>query len=276
MSVRPGNGRKRKDPAAAKARKAGLLRRTGRTAIGVSSDVGGMAIIVGRSLAALLPPRIEPAGMVRGMYRFGVQSIPLVVATAFLTGVVVLLMAAVHVRQYGATVLVGWASGYATFRELGPVLIAIMFSGRVGSNNTAELAVMKVTDQLEALRALAIDIYAYLIIPRLFAMVVVLVGLTLLGNLLAIIGAAVAADSLIGVSYPVFWNSFTTYVRIEDLLHGLVKAGVFGLAIAVVSCHFGLSARGGAAGVGRAVNRSVVASAIIIFLLDYLLTHTLT
>jgi phospholipid/cholesterol/gamma-HCH transport system permease protein len=257
------------------ARGPGLLGRIGRTTLTVAAETGGMAMIAGRSVAALFPPKIEVHGLVRSMYRFGVQSLPLVVATAFLTGVVVLLMAAVYVREYGATRLVGWGTGYATFREIGPVLIALMFSGRVGSNNTAELATMKVTEQVEALRALAIDPYAYLVIPRLFAMVIVLVALTLVGNLLAIAGGAAAGNVLVGVSYATFWHSFLEGVRLADLAHGLIKAGTFGLFIGIVSCHFGLSAGGGAPGVGRAVNRAVVASAVAIFVIDYLLTYAL-
>ncbi|MFW6369234.1 MAG: MlaE family ABC transporter permease [Myxococcota bacterium] len=232
-----------------------------------------MAIIIGRTLLALLPPRVEWKAMLRGMYRFGVQSVPLVAATAFLTGVVVLLLAAVYVRSYGASRLVGWATGYTTFRELGPTLIALMFSGRVGSNSTAELATMKVTDQIEALRALAIDPYAFLVIPRLVAMVIVLTALTLMGNLLAILGGAIAGNLLLGVGYATFWHSFTEGLGMVDLMHGLLKAATFGLAIGVISCHFGLSARGGAPGVGRAVNRSVVASALAVFILDFAITY---
>ncbi len=252
-----------------------LFRRTGRVCIEVLSELGAMAYLAGRSIAALFPPRVEWQGLIISMHRFGVQSMPLVIATAFLTGVVVLLLAAVYVRAYGATQLVGWAAGYATFRELGPVLIALMFSGRVGSKNTAELAAMKLTEQIDALRALAIDPYAYLVIPRLVAMALVLFALTLMGNLFAIVGAATTGELLLDVSYHTFWNSFAENVRLADLLHGLFKAVVFGIAIGIVSCRCGLSARGGATGVGRAVNRSVVSSALAIFVLDYLITYLL-
>ncbi len=255
---------------------AGVLAAVGAFALSLARETGGIALVVWRATLALLPPRTDARELLRGLYRFGIQSVPIVVATAFLTGVIVVLQAAVYVTRYRATVLVGWATGFTTFREIGPVLIALMISGRVGSTSTAELATMAVTEQVDALRVLAVDPVAYLVIPRIFALVAVTFLLTVIGDVLAIAGGALSAKVLVGVGFSTFWASFQSAVHLADLTQGLVKSAVFGWAIGVVSCHFGLSARGGASAVGRAVTRAVVASAVAIFLLDYLVTRLLT
>lgn len=252
----------------------GVLATTGAAFLRVAQETGGMALIGIRALAALAPPRLDWDGFLRALHRFGVMSLPIVMATAFLTGLIVLLQAAVYVESYGATVLVGWGTGWVTFREIGPVLIALMFSGRVGSTNAAELATMTVTEQIDALRALAIDPFQYLVVPRLFAMVLANLSLTIIGNILAIAGGALAGKVLIGVDFAEFWASFSEYVFLSDALVGTLKGGVFGLAIGIVSSHFGLSVTGGVPGVGRSVNRAVVASAVLIFVLDYFITYT--
>jgi phospholipid/cholesterol/gamma-HCH transport system permease protein len=150
-----------------------------------------------------------------------------------------------------------------------------MFSGRVGANNTAELGTMTVTEQLDGLRALAIDPVRYLIVPRVLSMVLMLFALTVIGDLVALLGAVFLAKLLLGVEPGVFFSSFADNLKTADFTHGLVKAAAFGLAIALTSCHFGVTVRGGAVGVGRAVNAAVVAAAIAIMLLDFFLTYLL-
>ena len=149
-----------------------------------------------------------------------------------------------------------------------------MFSGRVGANNTAELGTMAVTEQLDGLRALAIDPIRYLIVPRVVAMIVALFCLTVIGDLIAIAGGALSARVLLGISPGAFAASFGG-LHPADFLHGLYKAAGFGLAISITSCHFGISVKGGAVGVGRAVNAAVVAAAVAIMLLDFFLTYLL-
>jgi phospholipid/cholesterol/gamma-HCH transport system permease protein len=181
----------------------------------------------------------------------------------------------IFVRRFNAAGLVGWAAGYGVFREIGPILIGLMFSGRVGSNNTAELGTMTVTEQLEGLRALAIDPIRYLIVPRVVAMVVMLFCLTILGDVVALFGGMLFAKLLLNVEFATYYYSFADNLRPGDFLHGLIKSAAFGLAIALTSCHFGITVRGGAVGVGRAVNAAVVAAAIAIMLLDFFLTYLL-
>jgi phospholipid/cholesterol/gamma-HCH transport system permease protein len=236
-------------------------------------EVGGLFMMIGAIFRRMLPPRLDGKETWRAFYRVGVKSFPIVVVTAILTGAIMAIQAASYIEQTGAYGLLGWGAGFAIMREVGPILIGLMFSGRVGANNTAELGTMKVTEQIDALRTLAIDPISYLVMPRFFAMVIMMVLLVVVGDLTALVGGAVTSQLLIGVSIDLFFNSLLEYVVLMDFLSGVFKAGAFGFAIAIVSCHFGISVRGGAVGVGRAVNNSVVITAISIFILDFILTY---
>ena len=199
----------------------------------------------------------------------------IVALTAFFVGGIMVIQAGIYVKRFNAVGIVGWGSGYTVFRELGPILIALMFSGRVGANNTAELGTMKVTEQIDALRALAINPLHYLVLPRFLAMILMLFLLVVIGDLTALVGGAVTSQYLLGVDTELFYWSLVTYIHLEDFTSGLAKAAAFGFAIGVISCHFGMTVSGGAVGVGRAVNNSVVASAIAIFVLDYFITFVI-
>jgi phospholipid/cholesterol/gamma-HCH transport system permease protein len=226
-------------------------------------------------LRALAPPRVDGRELLRCLKKMGNDSVPIVALTAFFTGGIMVIQAGVFVKRWGATGLLGWGTGYATLREVGPILIGLMFSGRVGANNTAELGTMTVTEQLDGLRALSIDPIPYLVAPRVIAMIVSLFVLTLLGDMVALLGAALAGKVLLGVEWATFFGSFAENLKLADLTSGLAKAAAFGLSIAVTSCYFGVTAKGGAVGVGRAVNASVVSSALAIVLVDFLVTFIL-
>src|SRR6185295_9923756 len=146
--------------------------------------------------------------LVRNMHKMGNRSLPIVALTAFFTGGIMVIQSGIFVKRFGATGLVGWGSGYAVFREVGPILIGLMFSGRVGANNTAELGTMTVTEQLDGLRALAIDPIQYLILPRVIAMLVMLVALTVIGDLVALLGAMLVAKAVLGIEWMVMYSSF--------------------------------------------------------------------
>lgn len=226
-------------------------------------------------LRRLLPPKIDRVEFFRNMYRMGVQSLPIVIATAFFTGGIMVIQAAPIVQSFNATHFVGWAALFTTFREIGPLLIALMFNGRVGANNTAELGTMVVTEQIDALRALAIDPITYLVVPRALSMVITMTALVILGDFFAIFGAIVTADVMLDFPPASFMNHGLPMVEFWDFQVGVIKAAFFGVMIGLASCYFGLATTGGAPGVGRAVNRSVVASASGILITDYLSTFVL-
>jgi len=246
--------------------------RMGRSVVGIAAQLGGIALLAAQLAARLWPPRIDRYELVRNGHKMGVRSVGIVSATALFTGAIMVVQAAPLVLRFNATGIIGWGAGFAILREVAPLLIALMFSGRVGANNTAELGTMVVTEQLDALRALAIDPLSYLILPRVIAMVVMLFVLTIFGDVVAIAGAIVSAKALLDVDFYGFMNSFVTMIDHWDLVHSLVKSIAFGVMIALTSCYFGLNVTGGAPGVGRAVNAAVVAAAIGIFTMDYFAT----
>ena len=243
-------------------------------AIRVAQEVGGIVVLTAQVLRALVPPRIDRRELVKNLYKMGNRSVPIVVLTAFFAGGLMTLQAGPFVIKFGATALAGWGAGYAVLREIGPILIALMFSGRVGANNTAELATMTVTEQLDGLRALAIDPIQFLVVPRVIAMITMLFALTVIGDFVSLAGASIVARVMLGIEWSTMYHSFADNLRPYDFLHGIYKSIAFGTAIAMSSCYFGITVRGGAVGVGRAVNAAVVAAAVSIMLLDFFLTYT--
>jgi phospholipid/cholesterol/gamma-HCH transport system permease protein len=235
-----------------------------------------MGLLLGRVLARLAPPRVDARELWKNLYKMAVKSLPIVIVTALFTGGITVIQAAPVVERLGAHGLLGWAAGFSVLREIAPLLTALMISGRVGANNAAELGTMVVTEQVDALRVLAIDPISFLVLPRFIAITVTLLTMTLFADLLALFGAAYAGQLLIGVSPLSFYHGVTSgLLGMGDVGNGLVKAGGFGLVIALASCHFGLSTTGGAPGVGRAVNASVVVSAAGVFFLDYFVSFLL-
>ena len=252
-----------------------FITQVGTSAVAVAREAGGITLLFLRVLRSLIPPSMDGRELLRNLHKMGNKSVPIVALTAFFTGGIMVIQSGIYVRRFNAAGLVGWGAGYAIFREVGPILIALMFSGRVGANNTAELGTMTVTEQLDGLRALAIDPIRYLVVPRIVAMMVTLFALTVLGDLIALVGGALFSWLILDIDYPTFKYSLIENNRPWDLMHGLIKAAAFGGAIALTSCHFGINVRGGAVGVGRAVNAAVVAAAIAIMLLDFFLTYLL-
>jgi phospholipid/cholesterol/gamma-HCH transport system permease protein len=241
----------------------------------IAETVGGMGLLAGQVARRVFRLNLDGPEVVKNLYRMGVKSTPIVVVTALFTGVIMVLQAAPLVQRLGAYGLLGWGAGFGTLREIAPLLTALMINGRVGANNTAELGTMVVTEQIDALRVLAIDPIAFLIAPRVLAMVVTLFVATVVADTLALAGAALSGQMLLGVPPRVFYDGLTGgLLGVGDVMSGLVKSVVFGVVMALASCQYGLGVKGGAPGVGRAVNATVVASAAGIFVLDYLVSFT--
>jgi phospholipid/cholesterol/gamma-HCH transport system permease protein len=251
----------------------GVIAGLGAGALRVAGELGGIILFTGQVLRVLVPPRIEWRELWKNLHKMGNRSVPIVVLTALFAGGLMVLQAGPFVKRFSAASLAGWGAGYAVLREIGPILIALMFSGRVGANNTAELSTMTVTEQLDGLRALAIDPVRFLVVPRVVAMMVTLVALTAIGDLIALISAAAVARVMLDIEWSTMFYSFTDNLKPFDFLHGIYKSIAFGGAIAMSSCYFGVTVRGGAVGVGRAVNAAVVAAAVSIMLLDFFLTY---
>ena len=250
-----------------------LIAGIGASTMRIAEEIGGILVLTAQVLRALVPPRIDGRELMKNLYKMGNRSVPIVVLTAFFAGGLMTLQTGPFVKRLGATSLAGWGAGYAVLREMGPILISLMFSGRVGANNTAELATMTVTEQLDGLRALAIDPVRFLVVPRVIARMVMLVALTVIGDLVALTGASVVGHAMLDIEWATMFHSFADNLKPFDFMHGIYKSIAFGAAIAVSSCYFGVTVRGGAVGVGRAVNAAVVAAATSIMLLDFFITY---
>lgn len=248
----------------------------GKAFLDIAETAGGMTILLVRILLRFVPPRLDARELWKNLYKMAVKSLPIVVVTAIFTGAIMVIQAATIVKRVGAEGLLGWGAGFGTLREIAPLLTALMISGRVGANNTAELGTMVVTEQLDALRVLAIDPISFLIAPRFIAIISTLFMMTLFADSIALLGAAYTGQGLLGVTPQTFYNGLTSgLLGFGDVANGLFKSIVFGLVIALASCYFGLATKGGAPGVGRSVNATVVASAAGVFLLDYLVSFSL-
>lgn len=243
-----------------------MLRALGRQGLRSLSNLGGSVVVAARVAGHL--PRLERHDVAARLAAFGWESLPVVGATSLLIGAILVLQASLYVQRFGVQVLVGWGVGYGVLRQLGPLVAALVFSGRVGSRNAAELAAMQTRDQLAGLAAVGVDALPAVVAPRAAAMILALVLLTLLGDVVAIAGGAAAAWVLLALEPAAFLRSLAEHCTLSDLASNVTKAAVFGNAIAAISAHAGLSARGGAAAVGRAATDSVVRSAIAIVALD--------
>lgn len=248
---------------------------TGAALLRRCDELGALALFCGAVLRGCLPPRADARELVRHLHFMGVGSLPILLVVAPFTGALMMLQSAPTIERLGATALAGWGAGYAILREVGPILMALLFSGRVGANNTATLGTMAVTEQIDGLRIVAIDPMRYLVLPRVIAMTISLLALTTIGNALALGGAAITSRVALGIDYATVFGSFQAYLTVDDALHGIFKAAVFGAIIALTSCFYGTTARGGAPGVGRAVHRAVVMSACFILIFDFVVTRLL-
>ncbi len=209
---------------------------------------------------------------VEAMEFIGIGSIFIVSLTAVFVGGVLTLQLVDGFRDYGAESQTGAVIGLALAREVGPVFTALMVTSRAGSAMTTEIGSMRVTNQIDALVTMAVNPVQYLVVPRLLAGLVMVPVLTMLFNIVGVLGAFFVAVSLLGLDPGVFMDRLKWLVDWDDVSQGLIKSMVFGLAVTLIACRQGFYAKGGAAGVGRATNRAVVQSAIAILMLDYLVT----
>ncbi|CAN5351255.1 ABC transporter permease [soil metagenome] len=213
--------------------------------------------------------------IVEQMDQIGVGSLAIVVLTGFFTGGVLILQAYPTLEYYGAQSNAGQGVATSLIRELGPVLTALMVAGRVGSAISAELGSMVVSQQIEAMRALGTSPARKLVTPRLIALLVSLPLLTIAGDLFGLIGGGIVARQIYGLDSNVYIASVRAGTDIGDLLTGIVKPVAFGLIIGLVSCHKGLTTKGGTEGVGLSTTQAVVVSSISVIIADFFLSKVL-
>jgi phospholipid/cholesterol/gamma-HCH transport system permease protein len=232
-------------------------------------------LLAARSLGGLVKkPRYLPETIAQ-MDAIGVGSLTIIILTGFFTGGVLTVQTFPTLKTYGAQSQTGYLVAVSLVRELGPVLCALMVTGRVGSAISAELGSMVVSQQIDAMRALGTDPVRKLVAPRLIALLISLPLLTVLADVLGIFGGWVTATALYSVPSTIFINSVRDAITTDDLIGGVVKPIVFSLIIGTVACRQGLNTEGGTVGVGRSTTRAVVMASIVVIIADYFLAKAL-
>ena len=209
------------------------------------------------------------------MYVIGVESFLIVGLTSFFTGMILALQTGHEMAVFGAKMYVGALVSLSLVRELGPVLTGVVVAGRVGAGIAAELVSMKVTEQIDALRATGTDPIKKLVTTRFLAGLVVVPALAVLADGLGILGGLFIANATFGISPQFFWKTAKEALDMNDLIMGIVKPFVFGALLIWVACYKGLTTEGGTEGVGKSTTQSVVISSIIILIGDYFVTQVL-
>jgi phospholipid/cholesterol/gamma-HCH transport system permease protein len=205
----------------------------------------------------------------------GVGSLPIVVLTGTFTGAVLALNTSTTLAQFGALSLTGQLVSVSMVRELGPVLTSLMMAGRNASGIASELGSMTVTEQIDAMRALGTDPYKKLVTPRVVSTIFMLFFLTIISDLVGLVGGWLISAALLGLDSLQYWNQAYQSLHFADIIMGLSKPFVFGFIISTVGCYYGLSTRGGTQGVGRSTTQAVVASSVLIIAVDFFLTKFL-
>lgn len=205
----------------------------------------------------------------------GVGSLTVVLLTGLFTGAVLALQTAITLDQFGARSVVGKLVSASMVKELGPVLTALIVTGRVGSGIAAELGSMMVTDQISALRALGTDPVRKLVVPRILAGTFMVPILTIISDSVGMVGGWVVTVFQLNVASSVYWNNVVDVLYIQDVWMGLIKPVVLGFVIVSIGCHVGLRAHGGTQGVGRATTNSVVAGSVAVLVVNFFVTKLL-
>ncbi|HMO18799.1 MAG TPA: ABC transporter permease [Oligoflexia bacterium] len=226
-------------------------------------------------LESLKPP-YEFKLLLKQMHAIGVQSISVVALVGGFTGAVLAVQGEYTLSQFGATAFTGSAIALSLIRELGPVLTALMVNGRAGSAMTAELGIMKISEQIDALRAMGISPIHHLMVPRLLAGTISVPLLTAIFIVVGIAGGYMVAVWSLGLSSGTFMSVMIQSVSSVDVYSGFIKAIVFGFCVSWISCYRGWTCGFGAVGVNKATTSSVVTSSVVILVVDYFLTSILT
>jgi phospholipid/cholesterol/gamma-HCH transport system permease protein len=247
----------------------------GRGTTSAFAYAGGVAELLGDSARYIVGLRIRVRETLDQAYLLGVQSWAIVLLTSLFTGMVISLESAAQAASFGVSNLVGGAVAFASARELGPMLSAVVVAGRTGAAIAAELGSMVVTEQIEALLSLGLSPTRMLVVPRLVALLIMLPLLTITAVIVSILGGMWVANVTAHISTESFIASARQALPFSDVLRGLLKSVVFAVIIAIIGAYQGLQTRGGAAGVGKSTTGSVVTAIILIFMFNFALSYVL-
>lgn len=248
------------------------------TATRILETIGSSLTLLLRSLCYVPSLPRQLGRLMEYCFHIGYLTFPIVAILSFFLGAVLALQTGYSLGDVaGMESLTGRIVGLAVARELGPLITAFLLAGRVGSAITAEIASMKVYQEVDALRTMQVAPERILVMPRLIAILLMMPILTILSIVIGWFGGAVVAEHVgfINLDPAVYWNNLKDVVTFRDIFNGLLKAEVFGLVVVLIACNEGLMTQGGPREIGHAVTRSVVSAMFLVLLLDYLLTRVL-
>jgi phospholipid/cholesterol/gamma-HCH transport system permease protein len=244
---------------------------------GPLTEAGQCFIFLLRMMAAFRPSWPQIQSILQQTYLVGARSLVIIMICGFFVGMVLSLQAINALEQFGASDQVSLLVGKSLFRELGPVLTALLFAGRAGTSITAEIGLMKATNQIEAMELMAIDPVQRIALPRFAAGVISVPLLTAMFDALAILGSVIFSIGVMGLDAGIFWSKLQTGIYFnQDFVGGLWKSLVFGGTVSLIAVYFGYAARPTGAGVGTATTNTVVLSSVLILVFDFIMTSFLT
>ncbi|HEV8608667.1 MAG TPA: ABC transporter permease [Thermoanaerobaculia bacterium] len=246
--------------------------RLGKQGAGILEYLGGLGTLLSQTVRAAFTRPFYGSEVIAQMDELGVKSLSITGITAFSVGMVLALQTAYALAAFGGKMFIGQVVAVSLVRELGPVLTSLMVGGRVGSGITAELGSMTVTEQVDALRSMAISPVRRLVLPRVLAVVIMLPILTAIADVLGILGGLFIAVVDLQLTPSDYLNSIWNHLAIQDITSGIAKTVFFGLEVALIGCYNGLQVSGGASSVGQATTRTVVLASISILVSDFFLT----
>jgi phospholipid/cholesterol/gamma-HCH transport system permease protein len=235
-------------------------------------QIGQIIILLYAILKWLFRPPLDIRHTLKQMLEIGVKSLPVVLITAVFTGMVLALQSYTGFKRFGAESLVGTVVALSMTRELGPVLTALIVTGRAGAAMAAELGTMRVTEQIDALETLATNPVKYLIVPRFMSGLIMLPFLTVISDIVGIMGGYFVTVMLLGANVRTYMRMTWDYLEFQDIYSGLIKACFFGASLSLICCYKGFYTEGGAEGVGKATTGAVVISFMTILISDYFLS----
>jgi len=247
--------------------------RVGRTVIGFLNSVGRISAFAAKGLYHIFTPPFYPRLIIRQLIDIGYYSLPVVGLTTLFTGMVLALQSYTGFSRFSAESAVSTVVVLSVTRELGPVLAGLMVAGRVGAAIAAEIGTMRVTEQIDALRTLSANPFKYLIAPRLFAGLVMLPLLVLVGDVIGVFGGYIVGVYSLGFGAEAYIHNTWEYLETMDVISGLVKASVFGFLVTLMGCYHGYHSGRGAQGVGAATTNAVVSASILILISNFFITQ---
>jgi len=251
------------------------VRKLGEITLSFLNRIGRMGLFLAKAFLCAITPPLKFSWIIKQIWFIGFQSTLVIFLTGAFSGMVLGLQGFYTLNRFGSTALLGPMVALTLIKELGPVLSALMVTGRAGSAMTAEIGIMRTSEQIDAMEIMGLNPFRYLIVPKLIAGIFVLPLLTAIFNVVGIFGGYLIGGKLLGIGKGTYFGEMANYVRLENVLEGIYKSLSFGVLITWVCCYKGYYAGFGAEGVSKATTQAVVLSSVLVLFWDYIMTSLL-